>query len=115
MPSLFYLDCIDLLAVLAGHPRYAHITALRSDGVNPNLLGMNKIVSEDSMHRAFLKMKEDSGIAWLQNHLNKCYAPLLLVPWILDVDTTVKVLYGKQEGAVIEMIIMMTSKSVKIV
>lgn len=90
-----------LLSVLAGHTRYAHITALRSDGVNPNLLGMNKIVSEDSMRRAFLKMEEDPGVAWLQNHLNKCYAPLLHVPWILDVDTTVKVLYGKQEGAVL--------------
>jgi hypothetical protein len=42
-----------------------------------------------------------AGISWLQTHLNKCYAPLLSVPWILDVDTTIKVLYGKQEGAVI--------------
>lgn len=90
-----------LLSVLSGHTRYAHITALRSDGVNPGLLGMNKIISEDSMRRAFLKIKEDDGIVWLQNHLNKCYAPLLDVPWILDVDTTVKVLYGNQEGAVL--------------
>jgi hypothetical protein len=37
-----------LLSVLAGHSRYAHITALRCDGVNPSLLGMKKIVSEDS-------------------------------------------------------------------
>ena len=90
-----------LLSVLAGHTRYSHITALRCDGVNPNLLGMNKVVSEDSIRRAFLKIDEQPGIIWLQNHLNKCYAPLLHVPWILDVDTTVKVLYGKQEGAVV--------------
>ncbi|CAN5390836.1 hypothetical protein BH10PSE19_BH10PSE19_15640 [soil metagenome] len=90
-----------LLSVLAGHTRYAHITALRCDGVNPNLLDMKKIVSEDSMRRAFLKMEEEAGIAWLQRHLNKCYVPLLQVPWVLDVDTTVKVLYGKQEGAVV--------------
>jgi hypothetical protein len=38
-----------LLSVLAGHNRYAHITALRCDGVNPGLLGIDKIVSEDSM------------------------------------------------------------------
>jgi hypothetical protein len=89
-----------LLSVLAGHTRYAHITALRCDGVNPDLLGMTKVVSEDSMRRAFLKMEEEPGVAWLQRHLNKCYGPLLHVPWVLDVDTTVKVLYGKQEGAV---------------
>jgi hypothetical protein len=30
-----------LLAVLAGHWRYAHINAIRGDGVNPELLGMS--------------------------------------------------------------------------
>src|SRR3954454_6539977 len=35
-----------LLSVLAGHQRYAHITALRCDPVNPPLLGMRKVVSE---------------------------------------------------------------------
>lgn len=42
-----------LLSVLAGHRRYAHITALRFDGVNPQLLGMSKVCSEDSVRRAF--------------------------------------------------------------
>jgi hypothetical protein len=37
----------------------------------------------------------------LERHLEKCYAPLLEVPWVLDVDTTVKVLYPHQEGAVV--------------
>ena len=90
-----------LLSVLAGHTRYSHATTVRCDGVNPGLLGMNKVVSEDSLRRALLKIEEEVGIPWLQIHLNKCYAPLLHVPWILDVDTTVKVLYGKQEGAVV--------------
>jgi hypothetical protein len=32
-----------MLSVLAGHKRYAHIAALRNDGVLPKLLGMKKI------------------------------------------------------------------------
>src|ERR1039457_2042829 len=32
-----------LLSVLAGHWRYAHINAIRADGVNPELLGMTKV------------------------------------------------------------------------
>ena len=40
-----------MLAVLAGHKRYAHITALRNDGVLPELLGMKKIVSEDAVQK----------------------------------------------------------------
>lgn len=90
-----------LLSVLSGHARYAHVTALRGDGVNPSLLGIERIVSEDTMRRAFVGAEEGMAIAWLQKHLSKCYLPLLSVPWILDVDTTVKPLYGKQEGAVI--------------
>jgi hypothetical protein len=41
-----------LLSVVAGHWRYAHISALRGDGVNPGLLGMSKVASEDSVRRA---------------------------------------------------------------
>ena len=29
-----------MLSVLSGHKRYAHVTAIRCDGVNPGLLGM---------------------------------------------------------------------------
>ena len=34
------------LSVLSGHKRYAHVTAIRCDGVNPGLLGMRKVVSD---------------------------------------------------------------------
>src|SRR5712691_2125531 len=90
-----------LLSVLAGHRRYAHITALRFDGVNPQLLGMSKVCSEDSVRRAFSEVEESECMAWLTRHLRISYEPLLLSePWILDVDSTVKPLYGHQEGAV---------------
>lgn len=89
------------LSVLAGHHRYAHITTIRSDGVNPPLLGMTKVCSEDAVRRALRAMEEDAGEAWLQTHLKRCYAPLLYEPWILDMDVTVKPLYGHPEGAVV--------------
>jgi hypothetical protein len=88
-----------LLSVLSGHKRYAHITSLRSDTVNPPLLGMNKVVSEDSVRRAFGSVDEAACVAWQRNHLRRCYEPLLYEPWILDIDTTVKPLYGHQQGA----------------
>ncbi len=89
-----------LLSILSGHKRYAHITSIRSDKVNRKLLGMSKVVREDSLRRALLKLDEESAISWLKKHLNKCYGLLLSEPWILDMAVTVKVLYGKQEGAV---------------
>jgi len=87
------------LSILSGHRRYAHITNLMSDRVNSSLLGMNKVVSDDSARRALKKIDEAQGIEWLQKHLQSCYEPLLKTPWILDADVTVKPLYGHQEGA----------------
>lgn len=88
-----------LLSVLAGHWRYAHISALRGDGVNPELLGMTKVASEDSVRRALSSLKEEQCQPWLKKHLKASYEPLLEEPWALDVDTTVKPLYGHQEEA----------------
>jgi len=90
-----------MLSVLAGHWRYAHITTLRCDPVNPPLLGMNGVMSEDAVRRGVDKIEERAGVAWLQEHLDYCTRPLLGEPWILDIDTTVKPLYGHQEGAVV--------------
>ena len=73
-----------MLSILSGHKRYAHIAALRGDVVLPELLGMKKVLSEDAVRRAFAAT-----------------APLLSELWVLDMDTTVKPLYGHQEGALV--------------
>ena len=89
------------LSALAGHKRYAHVTALRTDQVLPELLGMTKMVSEDSLRRALASMPEQAGLDWLQSHIDQCTFPLLSERYIIDIDTTVKPLYGHQEGAVV--------------
>lgn len=88
-----------LLSVLAGHWRYAHMSTIRGDGINPELLGMTKVASEDSVRRAMAAIPEQEGRQWLQKHLKASYEPLLQEPWALDLDTTVKPLYGHQEEA----------------
>ena len=62
---------------------------------------MNKVISEDALRRALAAIAEPEGVAWLDGHLRESTAPLLDAPWILDIDTTIKPLYGKQEGAVV--------------
>jgi hypothetical protein len=88
-----------LLSVLAGHWRYAHINAIRGDGINPELLGMTRVASEDSVRRGMKSMDEGASEEWMKEHLKASYEPLLEEPWILDVDSTVKLLYGHQEDA----------------
>src|SRR5674476_944713 len=87
------------LSILAGHHRYSHITGLRGDGVSPQILGMSKIVSEDSLRRALARMSAEQSQNWLRPQLLASVQGALDTPWILDIDTTVKTLYGKQSGA----------------
>jgi len=44
-----------MLSVLGVHKRYAHVPALRGDGVSPQVLGMRRIVSEDALRRALVR------------------------------------------------------------
>jgi len=88
-----------VLSVLAGHWRYAHISAIRGDGINPALLGMSGVASEDSVRRGMKAMDEAASGEWMKKHLKSSYEPLLQEPWVLDVDTTVKPLYGHQQDA----------------
>ena len=108
-----------MLSILDGHCRYAHVGALRGDGVAPSILGMNKIIGDDSLRRALAAIapapdaKHTEGqraaqqaqharaVQWMQDQLQHSIAQATLTPWILDCDTTVKVLYGKQAGAVV--------------
>jgi len=54
-----------LLSVLSGHWRYAHINAVRGDGINPGLLGIGGTVSEDAVRLAMGRIGETQGLDWL--------------------------------------------------
>jgi hypothetical protein len=90
-----------LLAILAGHKRYAHITSLRGDALSAQVLGMRKIISEDALRRSLARMTHAQSSAWLCPQLLGSVRDALSTPWILDIDTTIKPLYGKQSGAVV--------------
>ena len=108
-----------MLSILDGHWRYAHVGALRGDGVAPSILGMKKIIGDDSLRRALSaiapapddkhtesqRKAQQAQLArstqWMQDQLKHSIAQATATPWILDCDTTIKVLYGKQDGAVV--------------
>jgi hypothetical protein len=88
-----------VLSILSGHKRYCHAASLYGDNIAAELLGMDKIVSPDSLMRGIDKMNPEAVDQWLRDSYRKIYEPLLTTPYILDLDPTVKVLYGHQEGA----------------
>ena len=90
-----------ILSIVAGGRRYAHVNALRHDGITPALLGLSKICSDDSARRALETLNRTKADAWRKHHLTFPLHPVMQEDWILDTDTMVKPIYGKQEGAVV--------------
>ena len=106
-----------LLSILDGQRRYAHINGLRGDAVAPQILGMTRIISDESLRRALkalapsigkncteeerLKRQTqlDKSTAWMDAALRESTFEALSTDWILDCDTTVKLLFGHQDGA----------------
>ncbi|MBK8386018.1 MAG: hypothetical protein IPL11_10265 [Candidatus Accumulibacter sp.] len=105
-----------MLSILDGQRRYAHVTGLRGDEVAPQILGMNKIISDESLRRALAHLAPNQACraaakrvlpgrrnwqkstAWMDTALSESSREALRTPWILDVDTTIKLLYGHQAG-----------------
>lgn len=71
-----------MLSILSGHKRYSHVTAIRCDGVNPGLLDMKKVISEDALRTALKRTPEAEGAAWLDAHMTDSMAPLIDASWI---------------------------------
>jgi len=106
-----------MLSILDGQRRYAHVTGLRGDEVAPQILGMQKIISDESLRRALAHLAPNQpkrcsdaeraargaqlqrSTAWMDGALAESVQEALRTPWILDCDTTIKVLYGHQDGA----------------
>jgi len=106
-----------MLSILDGHHRYAHVGMLRGDGVAPSILGMKKIIGDDSLRRALSAIapapdkkhtcedkaaqeaQVERATKWMQSQLMHSVAEALRTAWVLDCDTTIKPLYGHQAGA----------------
>ncbi|PTT74953.1 transposase [Pelomonas sp. HMWF004] len=88
-----------MLGILAGSKRYAHIAGVRGDAVAAKALGLRGMVSEDSVRRALAAMVPEASEPWMRSALMSSVREALDRPWVLDMDATIKPLYGRQEGA----------------
>lgn len=90
-----------MLSVLVGHKRYCNIEQLYGDKVCAEVLGLSKLCSDDSSRRGVKRMDESEALSWLDQSLKDSYGPMIQRPWILDLDSTVKTIFGNQEGGAI--------------
>lgn len=89
-----------LACVLIGGNRYLHVEHIKRDYLLAELMKA-QFCSSDSLGRGLARLAPRGGIDWAAKQLLNSALPLLrLVPgWVMDLDTTVKTLYGLQEGA----------------
>jgi hypothetical protein len=88
-----------MLGLLAGGKRYAHIARVHGDAVAAQALGLSGLVSEDSVRRALKALDETAAEQWMRQALMDSVRDALSRPWVLDLDATIKPLYGRQQGA----------------
>ena len=106
-----------LLSIVDGQCRYAHVASLRGDAVAPDIFGMQKIVSDESLRRGLAhiapapkdkhndeeRAHQQAQVAkaeqWMKQSLFNSVQYALDSAWILDCDTTIKTLFGHQSGA----------------
>ena len=88
-----------VLAILFGKDRYVQINALRNDAAAMELLGLGRIVSEDTVRRALRKADKTKLDEWLSRHEHEAVDAMLRFGYIIDIDNTVKPIFGHQEGA----------------
>ena len=92
-----------LCGILEGAWRYAHLSTIKGDRISADALGWEKgFVSEDSVRRGMKKLTKDCWDKcqdWLSEAELTSVMPVLSEPYILDLDTSVKQIYGRQEGA----------------
>jgi hypothetical protein len=58
------------------------------------LFGVKTYRSEDSASRAFADANDAAVTAWIDQQMDRTFARLLEQEWALDLDATVKTLYG---------------------
>ncbi len=92
-----------LLSTLDGQRRYAHVAGLRGDEVAPQIFGMNKIISDESLRRALAHLLNQpkrcdgeeraaraaqlaKSTAWMDAALDESTREALRTGWILDID-----------------------------
>ncbi len=70
--------------------------ALRGDAVAAQALGMHKVVSENALRRALERIDLAASTAWMRPTLTHSVCEALDRPWVLDIDASIKPLYGRQ-------------------
>lgn len=84
------------LTVLCDGKRFNHVQRLKHDKALPEIFGMKKICSDDTIRRFFKSFGSKQGKEWVEDASKPVWSALP-EKFILDWDSTVQTRFGKQE------------------
>ena len=85
-----------IVGMTNGSYRYRHFDNLSGDAVTAELFGIRRLMSCDSVRRNLKAIPMEAGVEWIWNANLHLVEALLDQDYILDMDPTVKPLYGHQ-------------------
>lgn len=98
-PSVRDLIATVLFSTINGATRFRHVDRLLGDKATAKLLGAGRFMSCDSVRRNFASMLEEKALKWVWSENMHLLQDILSEDYMVDLDPTVKPLYGHQEGA----------------
>lgn len=88
------------LTTLCDGSHFSDVNRLRHDSTIPELFGMNRVVSDDTIRRYFRSLDIEAARKWIASSSSSTLSALPK-NYILDWDSTIITRYGNQEDAVV--------------
>ena len=98
-PEVRDLIATVMVSMVNGATRFRHFDRLHGDVATAALFGVERFMSCDSVRRNFASIPEGKALPWVWRENLRLLQDVIAEDYILDLDPTVKPLYGHQEGA----------------
>ena len=98
-PEVRDLIATVMVSMVNGATRFRHFDRLHGYAATAELFGVGRFMSCDSVRRDFASIPEDKALPWVWRENLHLLQDVIAEDYVLDLDPTVKPLYGHQEGA----------------
>ena len=97
-PEVRDLIATAMVSMVNGATRFRHFDRLHGDAATAGLFGVKRFMSCDSVRRNFASIPEDKALTWAWRDNLHLLQDVVAEDYVLDLDPTVKPVYGHQEG-----------------
>ena len=98
-PEVRDLIATVMVSMVNGATRFRHFDRLRGDAASAELFGVGRFMSCDSVRRNFASIPAEEALPWVWRENLRLLQDVVAEDYVLDLDPTVKPVYGRQEGA----------------